>query len=142
MTHKNSPLTPEGRRRLVERVVVDGRPIAHVATEEVASSFGEQVTPAASNPHQFADRSISVAAFVGEAFGGADEAYLGGCVWVERHVVSVGVGSDRNAKEPRSTREGEAGFDVVVGRSGVGAECLVARLPERTNQPVDAVAVK
>lgn len=33
MTHKNSPLTPEGRRRFVERVVVDGEKIAHVAAE-------------------------------------------------------------------------------------------------------------
>ena len=33
MTHRNSPLTPAGRLRLVERVETDGRPIAHVATE-------------------------------------------------------------------------------------------------------------
>jgi len=32
MTHKNAPLTPEGRRRLCERID-GGRPIAHVATE-------------------------------------------------------------------------------------------------------------
>lgn len=32
MTHKNSPLTPEGRRRLCERIDA-GRPIAHVAAE-------------------------------------------------------------------------------------------------------------
>lgn len=32
MTHKNSPLTPEGRRRLCERIDT-GRPIAHVAAE-------------------------------------------------------------------------------------------------------------
>jgi len=33
MTHRNSPLTPAGRLRLVERVETDGRPIAHVAAE-------------------------------------------------------------------------------------------------------------
>ncbi len=33
MTHANAPLTPEGRQRLVTRVVDDGRPIAHVAAE-------------------------------------------------------------------------------------------------------------
>jgi len=32
MSHRNAPLTPEGRRRLCERVDV-GRPICHVATE-------------------------------------------------------------------------------------------------------------
>jgi transposase len=31
MTHRNSPLTPEGRRRLVERCRT--RPIAHIAAE-------------------------------------------------------------------------------------------------------------
>ena len=31
MTHRNSPLTPAGRLRLVQRVEDDGRPIAHVA---------------------------------------------------------------------------------------------------------------
>ena len=31
MTHRNSPLSPEGRRRLVERYRV--RPVAHVAAE-------------------------------------------------------------------------------------------------------------
>lgn len=31
MTHKNAPLTPEGRKRLVERCRT--RPIAHVAAE-------------------------------------------------------------------------------------------------------------
>lgn len=33
MTHRNSPLTPAGRQRLVRRVEVDGRAIAHVAAE-------------------------------------------------------------------------------------------------------------
>lgn len=33
MTHVNAPLTPEGRRRLVTRVLTDGRPISHVAAE-------------------------------------------------------------------------------------------------------------
>jgi len=33
MTHRNSPLTPAGRLRLVERVEDDGWPIAHVAAE-------------------------------------------------------------------------------------------------------------
>ena len=33
MTHRNSPLTPAGRLRLVRRVEDDGRPIAHVAAE-------------------------------------------------------------------------------------------------------------
>ncbi|MCT1829422.1 IS481 family transposase [Brevibacterium luteolum] len=33
MTHANAPLTPEGRHRLVTRVLAGGRPIAHVATE-------------------------------------------------------------------------------------------------------------
>ncbi|MGP5388264.1 helix-turn-helix domain-containing protein, partial [Brachybacterium tyrofermentans] len=33
MTHRNSPLTPAGRLRLVQRVENDGRPIAHVAAE-------------------------------------------------------------------------------------------------------------
>ena len=33
MTHRNSPLTPAGRLRLVQRVERDGRPIAHVAAE-------------------------------------------------------------------------------------------------------------
>lgn len=33
MTHGYSPLTPAGRLRLVQRVVDDGRPIAHVAAE-------------------------------------------------------------------------------------------------------------
>ena len=33
MTHRNSPLTPAGRARLVDRVEVDGRAIAHVAAE-------------------------------------------------------------------------------------------------------------
>lgn len=33
MTHRNSPLTPAGRLRLVQRVEDDGRPIAHVAAE-------------------------------------------------------------------------------------------------------------
>lgn len=32
MTHRNAPLTPEGRRRLCERVDA-GRPICHVAAE-------------------------------------------------------------------------------------------------------------
>lgn len=32
MPHKNAPLTPEGRRRLCERIDL-GRPIAHVAAE-------------------------------------------------------------------------------------------------------------
>lgn len=32
MSHRNAPLTPEGRRRLCERVAA-GRPIAHVAAE-------------------------------------------------------------------------------------------------------------
>src|SRR3954469_24051766 len=32
MSHRNAPLTPEGRRRLCERVD-GGRPIAHVAAE-------------------------------------------------------------------------------------------------------------
>ncbi len=32
MSHRNAPLTPEGRRRLCERVDA-GRPICHVATE-------------------------------------------------------------------------------------------------------------
>lgn len=32
MGHKNAPLTPEGRKRLVERVQ-SGRPISHVAAE-------------------------------------------------------------------------------------------------------------
>lgn len=31
MTHRNAPLSPEGRRRLVERC--KSRPIAHVAAE-------------------------------------------------------------------------------------------------------------
>ena len=31
--HRNAPLTPEGRRRLVLRVLADGRPQAHVAAE-------------------------------------------------------------------------------------------------------------
>ncbi|MGB9378127.1 MAG: leucine zipper domain-containing protein, partial [Mycobacteriales bacterium] len=35
MTHRNSPLSPEGRRRLVERCRT--RPIAHVAAEMVIS---------------------------------------------------------------------------------------------------------
>ena len=33
MTHTNAPLTPEGRHRLITRVLTDGRPIAHVAAE-------------------------------------------------------------------------------------------------------------
>lgn len=33
MTHRDSPLTPAGRLRLVQRVEDDGRPIAHVAAE-------------------------------------------------------------------------------------------------------------
>ena len=33
MTHRNSPLTPVGRLRLVRRVEYDSRPIAHVAAE-------------------------------------------------------------------------------------------------------------
>ena len=33
MIHANAPLTATGRLRLAERVVVDGRPIAHVAAE-------------------------------------------------------------------------------------------------------------
>ena len=33
MTHRNSPLTPAGRLRLVKRVEDDGRPVAHVAAE-------------------------------------------------------------------------------------------------------------
>ncbi|SLM99219.1 Mobile element protein [Brevibacterium yomogidense] len=33
MTHANAPLTPEGRQRLVTRVLAGGRPIAHVAAE-------------------------------------------------------------------------------------------------------------
>jgi hypothetical protein len=32
MSHRNAPLTPEGRRRLCERVDT-GRPISHVAAE-------------------------------------------------------------------------------------------------------------
>lgn len=32
LAHSNAPLTPEGRKRLVQRVA-DGRPIAHVAKE-------------------------------------------------------------------------------------------------------------
>lgn len=31
--HRNAPLTPEGRRRLVVRVIEHRRPIAHVAVE-------------------------------------------------------------------------------------------------------------
>lgn len=33
MAHANAPLTPEGRQRLVTRVLDDDRPISHVATE-------------------------------------------------------------------------------------------------------------
>lgn len=33
MPHGNAPLTPEGRRRLVERIIFDKRPISHVADE-------------------------------------------------------------------------------------------------------------
>ena len=33
MAHANAPLTPEGRRRLIERIILDGRPISHVAAE-------------------------------------------------------------------------------------------------------------
>ena len=33
MPHANAPFTPEGRRRLVERVIEDGRAISHVADE-------------------------------------------------------------------------------------------------------------
>lgn len=33
MTHANARLTPHGRRLLVDRVIRDGRPVAHVATE-------------------------------------------------------------------------------------------------------------
>ena len=39
MTHRNAPLTPQGRYRLVMRVQA-GRPIAHVVAE-VASSYYE-----------------------------------------------------------------------------------------------------
>ena len=39
MTHRNAPLTPQGRYRLVMRVQA-GHPIAHVAAE-VASSYHE-----------------------------------------------------------------------------------------------------
>lgn len=33
MAHANARLTPHGRRLLVERVITDGRPVAHVAKE-------------------------------------------------------------------------------------------------------------
>lgn len=33
MTHRNAPLTPEGRHRAVEQVLERGRPVAHVAAE-------------------------------------------------------------------------------------------------------------
>lgn len=33
MAHANAPLTPEGRRRLIDRILLDGRPISHVADE-------------------------------------------------------------------------------------------------------------
>lgn len=33
MTHRNAPLSVEGRRRAVEETVHGGRPIAHVAAE-------------------------------------------------------------------------------------------------------------
>ena len=33
MTHRNAPLTPEGRRRAVEEVLDRGRPVSHVAGE-------------------------------------------------------------------------------------------------------------
>lgn len=33
MPHQNAPFTPEGRRRLIERIIEDGRPISHVADE-------------------------------------------------------------------------------------------------------------
>jgi transposase-like protein len=33
LAHANAPLTPEGRRRLVMRVLQDRRPISHVADE-------------------------------------------------------------------------------------------------------------
>lgn len=33
MPHQNAPFTPEGRRRLIERIIQDGRPISHVADE-------------------------------------------------------------------------------------------------------------
>lgn len=32
-THANAPLTPEGRHRLITRVLAGGRPIAHIAAE-------------------------------------------------------------------------------------------------------------
>ena len=39
MTHRNAPLTPQGRYRLVMRVQA-GRPIAHVAAEDRVSVAG------------------------------------------------------------------------------------------------------
>lgn len=33
VTHRNAPLTPEGRRRAVEEVLGRGRPVSHVAAE-------------------------------------------------------------------------------------------------------------
>ena len=43
MTHRNAPLTPQGRYRLVMRVQA-GRPIAHVAAEAgIARAAGVEV---------------------------------------------------------------------------------------------------
>ena len=43
MTHRNAPLTPQGRYRLVMRVQA-GRPIAHVAAEAgIARATGVEV---------------------------------------------------------------------------------------------------
>jgi len=43
MTHRNAPMTPQGRYRLVMRVQA-GRPIAHVAAEAgIARAAGVEV---------------------------------------------------------------------------------------------------
>ena len=60
MTHRNAPLTPQGRYRLVMRVQA-GRPIAHVAAEagiaratgvEVGRSLPPERTPGTRGPLQ------------------------------------------------------------------------------------------
>lgn len=43
MTHRNAPLTVEGRRQAVAQVIDRGRPIAHVAAEfHIARELADQ----------------------------------------------------------------------------------------------------
>ena len=65
MTHANAPLTPEGRQRLVTRVLDDARPIAHVAAEAgiARSTLTKRVARyRADGPEGLEDRSSAPAA--------------------------------------------------------------------------------